>query len=148
MKDIFENKIVLVTGGTGSFGNKFANMVLKGSKPKKLIIYSRDEAKQFDMQPHFSGYKNIRFFIGDVRDKERLKLALHDVDYVIHAAALKQVPAMEYNPTEAIKTNIIGAMNVIETSLEMGVKKYLVKYDITLDTIVKEIEDTLEKEKH
>jgi len=98
-------------------------MVLEQSNPKKLIIYSRDEAKQFDMHPHFAQYKNIRFFIGDVRDKERFKLALHDVDYVVHAAALKQVPAMEYNPTEAIKTNIIGAMNVIEASLEMGVKK-------------------------
>src|SRR3989338_2074438 len=122
-KSPLTGKTILITGGTGSFGKKFAKIVLDKLSPQKLIIYSRDEAKQFDMQQQFAQYKNIRFFIGDVRDKERLKLAFHDVDYVIHAAALKQVPAMEYNPTEAIKTNILGAMNIIEASLERGVKK-------------------------
>ncbi len=120
-----KEKTILITGGTGSFGKKFAKIVLDELNPKKLIIYSRDEAKQFDMQQQFGKYKNIRFFIGDVRDKDRLKLAFHDVDYVVHAAALKQVPAMEYNPTEAIKTNIMGAMNIIEASLERGVKKVI-----------------------
>jgi UDP-N-acetylglucosamine 4,6-dehydratase len=122
---LLKGKTVLITGGTGSFGRKFSSIVLDEFKPAKLIIFSRDEAKQFDMQQQFSKYKNIRFFIGDVRDKERLKMAFHGVDYVIHAAALKQVPAMEYNPTEAIKTNIMGAMNIIEASLEAGVKKVI-----------------------
>ncbi len=124
-KSPLTGKTILITGGTGSFGKKFAKIALDEFHPKKLIIYSRDEAKQFDMQQQFANYKNIRFFIGDVRDKERLRLALYDVDYIVHAAALKQVPAMEYNPTEAIKTNIMGAMNIIEAALEMKVKKVI-----------------------
>ncbi len=120
---IFKDKTILITGGTGSFGKKCSRIILDEYEPAKLIIYSRDELKQYEMQQQFSQYKNIRFFIGDVRDKERLQLALHGVDCVIHAAALKQVPAMEYNPTEAIKTNVQGAINVIEASLARGVKK-------------------------
>ena len=118
-----KGKVILITGGTGSFGKKFCKIVLDEIKPAKLIVYSRDELKQFDMQQQFSGYKNIRYFIGDVRDKERLLRALNGVDYIVHAAALKQVPAMEYNPSEAIKTNIQGAMNVIDAALDKGIKK-------------------------
>ncbi|MDD5618133.1 MAG: UDP-N-acetylglucosamine 4,6-dehydratase (inverting) [Candidatus Omnitrophica bacterium] len=124
--DILKNKTILITGGTGSFGKKFTKIVLDEFKPAKVIIYSRDELKQYDMQQEFASYhKNIRFFIGDVRDKQRLVMALRGVDYVIHAAALKQVPLMEYNPAEAIKTNIIGAMNLIEACIETGVKKVI-----------------------
>jgi UDP-N-acetylglucosamine 4,6-dehydratase len=122
---IFENKTILVTGGTGSFGKAFSETALKGHRPKKLIIYSRDEFKQMEMHQQFSKYKNIRFFIGDVRDVQRLKRALEGVDFIVHTAALKQVPAMEYNPSEAIKTNIMGAMNVIEAALDKGVKKVI-----------------------
>lgn len=122
---IFKDKVVLITGGTGSFGKKCSKIILDEYSPAKLIIYSRDELKQYEMQQQFSNYQNIRFFIGDVRDKERLLRAFHEVDYVIHAAALKQVPAMEYNPTEAIKTNVIGAMNVIESALDRKVKKVI-----------------------
>ena len=118
-------KVILITGGTGSFGKKFVQIVLNKHGPKKLIIYSRDEFKQLRMQEEFSKFKNIRFFIGDIRDKERLIRAMAGVDYVVHAAALKQVPAMEYNPAEAIKTNIIGAMNVIDAALDCGVKKII-----------------------
>jgi len=120
---IFKDKTILVTGGTGSFGRKFTEIVLKKDRPKKLIIYSRDEMKQYEMQEHFKNYKNIRFFIGDVRDRDRLLMAFHNVDFVIHAAALKQVPAMEYNPCEAVKTNTLGAVNVINAAIERGVKK-------------------------
>jgi len=123
--NIFKDKVILITGGTGSFGKKFAKIVLDEFDPAKLIIYSRDELKQFEMQQEYDKYENIRFFIGDVRDRERLMRALHGVDYIVHAAALKQVPAMEYNPTEAIKTNILGAMNVIEASLDSKVKKVI-----------------------
>lgn len=123
--NLFKNKIILVTGGTGSFGRKFSEIVLKEFDPRKIIIYSRDEYKQFQMQQQFKHYKNIRFFIGDVRDKDRLLRAFVGVDYVVHAAALKQVPAMEYNPAEAVKTNIIGAMNVIEAALDRKVKKVI-----------------------
>lgn len=122
---IFDNKTVLITGGTGSFGKTFTNVLLTRYDPKKVIIYSRDELKQYEMQQMFKGYKNIRFFIGDVRDKDRLLMALHDVDFVLHAAALKQVPAMEYNPAEAVKTNTIGAMNVIDAAIERRVKKVI-----------------------
>jgi len=121
----WKDKTVLVTGGTGSFGRAFAKYVLDNCGPEKLIIFSRDELKQYDMQQQFSLYKNIRFFIGDVRDKQRLSMALRGVDYVIHAAALKQVPLMEYNPAEAIKTNIIGAMNLIEAAIENKIKKVI-----------------------
>lgn len=122
---IFTNKTVLITGGTGSFGRKFTDVLLKKHKPKKLIIYSRDEFKQHQMQQQLKGYKNIRFFIGDVRDKERLLMAFHGVDFVLHAAALKQVPAMEYNPAEAVKTNTLGAMNIIDAAIERSVKKVI-----------------------
>lgn len=116
---MLNGKTILITGGTGSFGNHFTEYVLKHYQPKKIIIYSRDEFKQFNMQNKFKKYEDVlRFFIGDVRDKERLTRALKGVDYVIHAAALKQVPACEYNPMEAIKTNINGAMNVIEAVLD------------------------------
>ncbi len=121
---MLNNKTILITGGTGSFGHCFVDYVLKHYEPKRLIIYSRDEFKQFNMQNEYKNRTNaLRFFIGDVRDKDRLMRALNDVDYVIHAAALKQVPACEYNPMEAIKTNINGACNVIEACLDKGVKK-------------------------
>lgn len=121
---MLNNKTVLVTGGTGSFGHHFVEYVLKHYHPKKIIIYSRDEYKQFVMGNRYKEYENVlRFFIGDVRDEGRLRMAMKDVDYVIHAAALKQVPACEYNPNEAIKTNVNGAMNIINASLEAGVSK-------------------------
>ena len=121
---MLNNKTILVTGGTGSFGHHFVNYALKNYVPKKIIIYSRDEFKQFVMENEYKKYSDIlRFFIGDVRDEGRLKRAMNGVDYVIHAAALKQVPACEYNPIEAIKTNVNGAINVINASLDTGVKK-------------------------
>ena len=122
---MLNNKVILITGGTGSFGNHFVEYVLKNYKPKKIIIYSRDEFKQFNMANKFREYESVmRFFIGDVRDKERLLRALDGVDYVVHAAALKQVPACEYNPIEAVKTNIDGAMNVVNAVLDTpSVKK-------------------------
>jgi len=124
---MLNNKTVLITGGTGSFGHKFVEIALKKYKPKKLIIYSRDELKQFDMQAIFpeSKYPCLRYFIGDVRDKERLSRAFNGVDIVVHAAALKQVPAAEYNPFEAIKTNIIGAANIIDVAIDRGVEQVL-----------------------
>lgn len=120
-------KTILITGGTGSFGKKCTSIILKRYKPKKLIIFSRDELKQFEMAQEFpdSKYGCMRYFIGDVRDKERLDRAFHGVDYVIHAAALKQVPAAEYNPFEAVKTNILGAQNVINVAIDQGVKKVI-----------------------
>ena len=121
---LLDDKTILITGGTGSFGKYFTRYVMEHYNPKKIIIYSRDEFKQWMMQNEFKEYEDkLRFFIGDVRDQERLRRAFEGVDYVIHAAALKQVPACEYNPNEAIKTNIHGAMNVIEASLDAGVKK-------------------------
>ena len=121
---MLDNKTILITGGTGSFGNFFTQYVLEHYKPKKIIIYSRDEFKQFNMRNKFMKYDELlRFFIGDVRDKDRLKRAFNGVDYVIHAAAMKQVPACEYNPIEAIKTNINGATNVIDAALDRGVTK-------------------------
>lgn len=121
---MLDNKTILITGGTGSFGKCFTKYVLTHYNPKKIIIYSRDEFKQFIMQGEFREYADkLRFFIGDVRDKERLTRAFEGVDYVIHAAALKQVPACEYNPNEAIKTNIHGAQNVIDAALDTNVKK-------------------------
>ncbi|MBR5798442.1 MAG: UDP-N-acetylglucosamine 4,6-dehydratase (inverting) [Lachnospiraceae bacterium] len=121
---LLDNKTILITGGTGSFGKCFTKYVLEHYNPKKIIIYSRDEFKQFIMQGEFREYaEKLRFFIGDVRDKERLTRAFEGVDYVIHAAALKQVPACEYNPNEAIKTNIHGAQNVIDAALDTNVKK-------------------------
>lgn len=121
---MLDKKTILITGGTGSFGHHFVEYILQHYKPKKIIIYSRDEYKQFIMNNEYKKYgEHLRFFIGDVRDEARLKMAMKEVDFVIHAAALKQVPACEYNPNEAIKTNINGAMNVINASLEAGVKK-------------------------
>ena len=127
MKKILDNKIILITGGTGSFGKKFIEIVLKKFKPKKIIIYSRDELKQFEMQNNISQEKKniFRFFIGDVRDLARLKTAMENVDAVIHAAALKQVPTAEYNPFEAVKTNIMGAQNVIDAAISTGVKRII-----------------------
>lgn len=121
---MLNDKSILITGGTGSFGHHFVDFILAHYNPQKIIIYSRDEYKQFVMDNEYKEYRNVlRFFIGDVRDEARLRMALHGVDYVIHAAALKQVPVCEYNPNEAIKTNVNGAMNVINASLEAGVKK-------------------------
>ena len=122
---MLNNKIILITGGTGSFGKKATEIILKNYKPKKLIIFSRDELKQFDMAQQFKESEGVRYFIGDVRDKERLHRAFHGVDFVLHAAALKQVPAAEYNPFEAVKTNIIGAENVINVAIDQGVKKVI-----------------------
>lgn len=121
---MFGGKSILITGGTGSFGRQYARTILKSYKPRRLIIYSRDELKQFEMQGEFS-QPCMRFFLGDVRDFDRTRQAFQGVDYVIHAAALKQVPAAEYNPTEVIRTNINGAENVIRASLEAGVEKVI-----------------------
>lgn len=122
---MFNGKTLLVTGGTGSFGKMCVNIILNTYKPKRLIVFSRDELKQFEMTQTFSPekYDCMRYFIGDVRDKERLYRAFRGVDYVIHAAALKQVPAAEYNPTECIRTNIVGAENIINAAADLGVKK-------------------------
>ena len=121
---MLNDRAILVTGGTGSFGHHFVEYVLSHYEPKKIIIYSRDEYKQFVMREQYKEHEDLlRFFIGDVRDESRLKIAMKGVDYVIHAAALKQVPTCEYNPNEAIKTNINGAMNVINACLETNVKK-------------------------
>jgi len=117
-----KNKTILVTGGTGSFGHAFIAMTLKKYNPKKIIVFSRDEMKQWEMEKLFKGDDRVRFFIGDVRDRERLYRALHGVDYVVHAAATKIVPTAEYNPFECVKTNIIGAMNVIDACIDKGVK--------------------------
>lgn len=121
---MFDNKAILITGGTGSFGKRFSAYLLKNYSPKKVIIFSRDELKQFEMQQQFTA-PCMRFFIGDVRDKDRLKSAMRDVDYVVHAAALKQVPAAEYNPNECIKTNIYGAQNVIDAAIDMEVSRVI-----------------------
>ena len=124
---MLNGKTILITGATGSFGKKCTEIILNNYKPKKLIIFSRDELKQFEMSQKWSTkkYPCIRYFLGDVRDKERLTRAFHNVNYVIHAAALKQVPAAEYNPGEFIKTNIIGAMNVIDAALLNKVEKVI-----------------------
>jgi len=119
-----DNKTILITGGTGSFGQKLTNILLKDFSPKKIIIYSRDELKQYEMAQEFDDPR-MRFFIGDVRDKERLLRAMEGVDYVVHAAALKHVPVAEYNPMEAIKTNVLGAQNVIDAAIEQGVSKVI-----------------------
>lgn len=122
---MLNNKTILITGGTGSFGKKATEEILKKYKPEKVIIFSRDELKQFEMAQQFKESEEIRYFIGDVRDKERLHRAFHGVDFVLHAAALKQVTAAEYNPFEAVKTNIIGAENVINVAIDQGVKKVI-----------------------
>lgn len=123
--EFLKDKTILVTGGTGSFGKKFIRTVLDRYPVKKVIVYSRDELKQFEMQQMFKNESRLRFFIGDVRDKERLYLAFRGVDIVIHAAAIKQVPAAEYNPMECIKTNINGAENIIEASLYTNVQRVI-----------------------
>lgn len=120
---MLEKSTILVTGGTGSFGNAFVPLTLKKFNPRRLVIYSRDEMKQWEMAKLYGGDDRVRFFIGDIRDKDRLKRALTGIDYVVHAAATKIVPTAEYNPLECIKTNIIGAMNLIEASLDVGVKR-------------------------
>ena len=120
---MFNDKSILITGGTGSFGNTFVPMVLSRYNPRRVIIYSRDEMKQWDMAKKFQGDSRVRFFIGDVRDRERLYRALDGVDYVVHAAATKIVPTAEYNPFECVKTNINGAMNLIDACIDKGVKR-------------------------
>jgi UDP-N-acetylglucosamine 4,6-dehydratase len=123
----YDNKTILITGGTGTFGHEITRVLLEKFNPKKIIIYSRDEFKQFNMKKIFSEtkYPSMRYFIGDVRDKERLLMALHGVDIVFHAAALKQVDTIEYNPFEAVKTNIYGTQNLIETALHNNVKYFI-----------------------
>lgn len=121
---MFDNKSILITGGTGSFGKRFITYLLENFKPNRVVVFSRDELKQFEMQQSFK-HPSLRFFIGDVRDAPRLKTALRDIDFVIHAAALKQVPAAEYNPNECIKTNINGAQNVIDACIEAGVHRVI-----------------------
>jgi UDP-N-acetylglucosamine 4,6-dehydratase len=126
-KKMLNNKIILITGGTGSFGKKCTEILLKKYKPAKIIIFSRDELKQYEMAQNFpkKKYPCMRYFIGDVRDKERLYRAFHGVDFVIHAAAMKQVPAAEYNPFEAVKTNVWGAANVIDAAIEQKVNRVI-----------------------
>jgi len=120
---MFDNKSILITGGTGSFGKEFVKKILNNFKPKRLIVFSRDEMKQWEMARLYPSAENLRFFIGDVRDKERLYRALTGCDYVVHAAATKIVPTAEYNPFECVKTNIIGAMNVIDATIDQKIKK-------------------------
>src|SRR5437762_13594171 len=121
---MFNGKSILITGGTGSFGRKYVKTLLNDYAPRRIIVFSRDELKQYEMQQSFDD-PVMRYFIGDVRDASRLVQAMRDVDYVIHAAALKQVPAAEYNPMECIKTNIHGAENVIHAALENQVEKVI-----------------------
>jgi UDP-N-acetylglucosamine 4,6-dehydratase len=124
-RQVWKDKAVLVTGGTGSFGKKFIEIMLKQYKPSRLVVFSRDELKQHEMRAAGFDHPSLRYFIGDVRDQSRLRRAMNGVDVVVHAAALKQVPACEYNPMEAIKTNILGSSNVIEAALDAGVKKVM-----------------------
>jgi len=121
----WNKKSILVTGGTGSFGKKFISLMLKEYHPAKIIVYSRDELKQHDMRMNGFEHPSLRYFIGDIRDLDRMKRAMEGVDVVVHAAALKQVPACEYNPMEAIKTNILGTSNVIDAALDTGVAKVM-----------------------
>lgn len=121
----WKNKIILLTGGTGSFGQKFVEIMLKKYDPKVIRIFSRDELKQWEMQKRYADSKKLRFFIGDIRDKERLERAMDEVDIVIHAAAMKHVPICEYNPFEAVKTNVMGAQNIIEVAINQNVEKVL-----------------------
>lgn len=123
---MYDNKTILVTGGTGSVGSKFVEYLLKENNPKKVIIYSRDEHKQYLLGKKFKDYSNVRYFIGNIRDSKRLNLALQDVDFVIHTAALKHVHVCEYNPFEAVMTNIYGAQNLIRESISNKVKKVIV----------------------
>jgi len=121
---MFDGKSILITGGTGSFGKQFVKTILSRYKPQKVIVYSRDELKQYEMAQEFNS-PLMRYFIGDVRDRDRLRMAMRDVDYVVHAAALKHIPVAEYNPMECIKTNINGGNNVIDVAIEQGVEKVI-----------------------
>lgn len=127
ISSFLDDKVILVTGGTGSFGQQFVRTLLQNASPAKLIVFSRDELKQFEMRQSFpeTEYPCLRFFLGDVRDRERLYRAVDGVDIVVHAAALKQVPAAEYNPSEAVKTNVLGTMNVIDAAIDRNVKKVI-----------------------
>lgn len=120
---MLKNSCILITGGTGSFGHTFVPMTLKKFNPRRLVIYSRDEMKQWEMAKLYGNDERVRFFIGDVRDKERLSRALNGIDYVVHAAATKIVPTAEYNPFECVKTNVFGAMNLIDACIDQGVKR-------------------------
>jgi UDP-N-acetylglucosamine 4,6-dehydratase len=120
---MFDNNTILLTGGTGSFGRRFVRRVLERYSPRRLIVFSRDELKQYDMAMEFKQHACMRFFIGDIRDPERLSRAMEDVDYVVHASALKQVPTAEYNPVECIYTNVHGAENVIRAAMDNEVKR-------------------------
>lgn len=120
---MFEGSTILITGGTGSFGNAFVPMTLNKHNPRKVIIFSRDEIKQWEMAKKYDGDQRVRFFIGDIKDRDRLYRALDGVDYVVHAAATKIVPAAEYNPFECVKTNVLGAMNLIDACIDKGVKR-------------------------
>ena len=120
---LFDGSSILITGGTGSFGKAFLSQVLKAHNPARVAIYSRDELKQYEMKQTYGGDPRIRFFIGDIRDRDRLEMAMHGVDYVVHAAALKQVDTAEYNPMEYVKTNILGSENVMLASINAGVRK-------------------------
>lgn len=123
---MLNGKTILITGGTGSFGQEFAKKILTKYKLRKVIIYSRDEYKQYMMRKKFEAYEEqLRFFLGDIRDKSRLLRAFEGVDYVVHAAALKQVPALEYNPTEAVNTNVMGADNIVDSAIDAGIKKVI-----------------------
>jgi UDP-N-acetylglucosamine 4,6-dehydratase len=122
---VLEGSSVLITGGTGSFGRQFVRTMLDTTRAARVVIFSRDEMKQYEMQQLFSGESRLRYFIGDVRDYQRLRRALHGVDVVVHTAALKQVPAAEYNPFEAVKTNVLGAQNVIEAAIDQGVERVM-----------------------
>src|ERR671924_1941347 len=121
----WKNQTILITGGTGSFGKKFTKIVLDEKQPKKIIIFSRDELKQHEMKVHGYDHPSMRYFIGDVRDRERLYRAMDGVDIVVHAAALKQVPTAEYNPIEAVKTNVLGAANLIDAAIDRNVKRVI-----------------------
>ena len=120
---MFDDKTILVTGGTGSFGHSFIRRTIEKFNPKKIIVFSRDEMKQWDMAEKYADEDRIRFFLGDVRDKDRLYRALDGVDFVVHAAATKIVPTAEYNPFECIKTNVIGAMNLIDACIDKGITR-------------------------
>ena len=125
---MLDNKVILITGGTGSFGKHLTRSLLERYNPKKIIIYSRDELKQYEMEKQFQksiNHEKIKFFIGDVRDLQRLERAMQEVNIVFHAAALKHVPAAEYNPFEAVKTNILGAQNIIDASISSQVEKVI-----------------------
>ena len=120
---MLNGKSILITGGTGSFGKAFVSYILKNYKPKKIVIFSRDEMKQWEMSKDYENFDNVRFFIGDIRDKNRIDRALNGIDYVVHAAAMKIVETAEYNPFECAKTNIVGSMNLIDASIDNKIKK-------------------------